>query len=220
MTRRTTRLTRLTAGVLAPALVMLAGCTGEDPDKDSGRVSGGPALATGVDPAWYAAVEQEVADADQVGAIPVLSRGECPLPTPRIAGEELDDDPDVGVSTLGDSGERLVCRWSPPSTDVVVTRFDDPAELELARAEVSEVGEVDNGDNVRVTEAITLGERELFVRRTTYPTNDTHISYSAWYLDDEKSGLVLLDVDAGETRDLIETYDSQQAAEDLAALLG
>ena len=196
-----------TAALAVALLVMASGCTGEDERP------------VGVDPEWYDAVDEAVADADQVGEMPVLSRGSCPVDTPVVAGEELDGSTDVGVSTLGDSGHRLICRWSPPATDLVVTRFEDAAELELARAEVGEVGEVDNGANVETTTAITVGEREIFVRRTVYPTNDTHVDYAAWYLDDENAGMVLLDVEAGDERDLIDSYDDQQAAEDLAALL-
>lgn len=200
---------RGTATLVACAALVLAGCSGEDE----------PELSEGVDAGWYDAVDEAVEDADDVGEIPVLARGECPIDTPEIAGEELDDQPDVGVSTLGDSGHRLICSWSPPATNLVVSRFDDPAELELARAEVGEVGEQDNGANVQVTEAITVGERDFFVRRTVYPTNDTHIDYDVWYLDDDEAGMVLLEVEAGDDRDLISTYDTQQAAEDLADLL-
>ena len=201
------------AAALAAVLVTLgftmSGCTGEDE----------PERTSGVDPAWYDAVDEAVADADGVGEVPVLSRGSCPLDTPVIAGEELDGSADVGVSTLGDSGHRLICGWSPPATDLVVTRFEDPAELDLAREEVARLGEQDNGANVQTTTAVTVGEREIFVRRTVFPTNDTHIDYAAWYLDDDGGGMVLLDVEAGDERDLIDDYDAQQAAEDLAALL-
>lgn len=195
---------------LAVALVVVAsGCSGEDE----------PERTSGVDLAWYDALDEAVADADDVGAVPVLSRGSCPIDTPVIAGEELDGSTDVGVSTLGDSGHRLICGWSPPATDLVVTRFEDPAELDLARDEVARLGEQDNGANVQTTTAVTVGEREIFVRRTVFPTNDTHIDYAAWYFDDEAAGMVLLDVEAGDERDLIDDYDAQQAAEDLAALL-
>ncbi|PUA81925.1 hypothetical protein C7S10_07725 [Nocardioides currus] len=189
---------------------MLSGCSGDNPE---------PERSTGVDPEWYDALDAAVEDAGEVGDIPTLRSDDCPLDTPAVAGEELDGDTDVGVSTLGDSGHRLVCRWSPPATDLVLTRFDDPAELELARDEVGEPGEQDNGDNVETTETITVGDRDLVVRRTVYPTNDSHIDYAAWYFDDESAGLVLLDVETTETRGLIESYDAQQAAEDLAALL-
>ena len=201
------------SAVLAGALlVVLCGCSGDGGDEQ-------PSRSTGVDPGWYDALEEAVADAGQVSGMPVLSRGPCPIDTPVVAGEELDDTPDVGVSTLGDSGHRLICSWSPPATDLVVSRFEDPAELELAREEVGTVGEEDNGANRQRTSAITVGEREIYVRRTVYPTNDTHIDYAAWYLDDENLGMVLLDVEAGDERDLVQSYDTQQAAEDLAALL-
>ncbi|WP_322921302.1 hypothetical protein [Nocardioides renjunii] len=207
--------TRARAALLAPALTVtlaftLAACSDEP----------APVRETGVDPEWYAELDRAVEDADQVGDVPVLSSGSCPIDTPEVAGHDLDEDsPDVGVSTLGDSGHRLICSWSPPATDLVVARFDDPAELELAREDVSRVGEVDNGQNVQVTEAITVGRREFFVRRTTFPTNDSHIDYAVWFLDEDEQGLVLLDVETTDTHDLIETYDAQQAAQDLADLL-
>lgn len=198
------------AAVMAIALVVVtSGCSGEDE----------PERRSGVDPGWFEAVDEAVADADGIGEVPVLSRGSCPFDTPVIAGEELDGSTDVGVSTLGDSGHRLICGWSPPATDLVVTRFEDPAELDLARDEVARLGEQDNGANVQTTTAVTVGEREIFVRRTVFPTNDTHIGYAAWYFDDASAGMVLLDVEAGDERDLIDDYDAQQAAEDLAALL-
>ena len=202
--------TRGSAALLAAAVMLsVSGCGGDEPVR-----------ATGVDPDWYVELDRAVEDADGVGTIPVLSQGSCPLEDPVIAGTDLDEDtPDVGVSTLGDSGHRLICRWSPPATALIVTRFDDPAELELARDSLSELGEQDNGENVELTEMITVGEREFFVRRTVFPTNDSHIDYSVWFLDDEEQGMVLLDVEAGDTDDLIETYDSQQAAEDMADLL-
>lgn len=201
----------LAAAVMLSVSVSVSGCGGDDDE---------PVRATGVDPDWYVELDRAVEDADDVGTIPVLSQGSCPLEAPVIAGTDLDEDtPDVGVSTLGESGHRLICRWSPPATALIVTRFDDPAELELARDSLSELGEQDNGDNVQVTEMITVGEREFFVRRTVFPTNDSHIDYSVWFLDEEEQGMVLLDVEAGDTDDLIETYDAQQAAEDMAALL-
>ena len=197
--------------LLTTVLLTTGGCGGGDDDS--------PARTTGVDPAWYDELEAAVDDAGEIGEIPTLESGDCPLDTPSIAGEELEDDPDVGVSTLGDSGHRLICRWSPPATDLVVTRFDDDAELELAQSEVSQEGEVDNGDNVQSTEVITVGQRELVVRRTEFPTNDSHIDYAVWYFDPDGSGMVLLDVEASDERDLIETYDAQQAADDMDALL-
>ena len=206
--------TRGSAALLA-VVVMFTGsaCSG-------GEDEGEPARATGVDPDWYAELDKAVEEAGPVGEIPTLSRGECPLETPVIAGNDLDEDsPDVGVSALGDSGHRLVCRWSPPATDLVVSRFEDPAELELTRESVGQLGEQDNGDNVRFTEKITVGEREFFVRRTVFPTNDAHIDYSVWFLDEDELGVVLLDIETTDTDDLIETYDAQQAAEDMAALL-
>ncbi len=198
---------------VAAGLLVLAGCSGDDE----------PERTTGVDPEWYDALDRAVADAEEdrgeLGEMPVLTRAECPLDTPEIAGEEIDDDPDMGVSSLGESGHRLICQWSPPATDLIVTRFEDPAELELARQAVSVLGTDDNGANVQETEAITVGERDFFVRRTTFPTNDSHVDYAVWYLDDADDAMVLLEVEASDTRDLIESYDTQQAAEDLAALL-
>ena len=103
-------------------------------------------------------LDAAVEEAGAVGEIPTLSAGDCPIDTPEIAGEEPEDDaPDVGVSTLGESGHRLICSWSGPSADLVVGRFEDPAELDRARDDVGEDGEQDNGDNVEVTETITVG---------------------------------------------------------------
>lgn len=199
--------TALVAGALA---LVLSGCSGDDE----------PARTTGVDPEWYSALEEAVADAGEIGEVPTLKKDDCPLGDPPVvAGEEVEEGAYVGVSTLGDSGHRLICQWSPPATDLIVSRFDEAGELELARDEVSTVGEQDNGANVQVTEAITVGERDFFVRRTVFPTNDSHIDYAVWHFDDDNAAMVLLEVETTDTRDLITSYDAQQAAEDLAALL-
>lgn len=194
--------------------MMLGGCSDDSADDDAD-----PGRTTGVDTEWYDELDAAVAGAGEVGSVPVLERGDCPIDTPEVDGEELDDSPDVGVSSVGESGHRLICSWSPPATDLVVTQFEDAAELELARDEIGQVGTQDNGANVQVTEAITVGERDFYVRQTTFPTNDAHVDYDAWYLDDDNTGFVLLSVEAADERNLIETYDAQQAAQDLADLL-
>ena len=81
------------------------------------------------------------------------------------------------------------------------------------------MGEQDLGVTVQTTEEITVDEHEFIVRRAVFPTDDSHIDYSVWFFDEARPGMVILDVATTKDRGLIKSYTSQQAAEDLAALL-
>lgn len=122
----------------------------------------------------------------------------------------------TGASTLGAAGTRYFCSFTDPSVDLIVVQMDDDAsyaELQQSAKAYSEAG------NEQTDTMVTIGEREILVKKTVYPTNDTHIDYTATYFDADNLGTVILEVEAGETRGLIDSYDEQQAAEDLAAIL-
>ncbi len=72
--------------------------------------------------------------------------------------------------------------------------------------------------NVQTEQTLTAGAREILVKKTVYPTNDSHIDYAAYYFDDANLCTALLEVESTDTRGLIESYDEQQAADDLAAI--
>ena len=100
--------------------------------------------------------------------------------------------------------------------DLVVARFTDAAEfatVDAARRAQQEPG------NEQTDSEIVVGDRTFVVIRTVFPTNDSHIDYAVTYLDEAEQGLVRLDIETTDTRDLIDTYDARRAAEDLAALL-
>lgn len=196
--------------MLAALVLTLSGCSeGQEPETGT---------ETAIDPEWYDALDSAVEDEGAVGPNPKLERGECPLGAPEIAGDEVGGDTVVGASEVEGSRRSLVCRWQQPATELVVVRFDDSTALESAREEVAEVGERDLGFSVQTTEKITVDGLELVVRRTVEPANADRTSYAVSFFDDNGLGMASLAV-GGPTGDPVEGYTSQQAAEDLAALL-
>ena len=190
-------------------MLALVGCSGDEE----------PPTKSGIAAEWFDALDTAVEQAGQVGPIPKLEQGECPIGPPQIAGVAADGESVVGVSAADSSKRRLICQWSGPVTELVVERFEDLSDLESARQEVSVTGEQDLGVTVQSTETITVGEREFVVRRAVYPSDDSHIDYSVWFFDEEGSGMAILDVETTQARQLITTYTAQQAAEDLEQLL-
>ncbi|HXH77136.1 hypothetical protein [Nocardioides sp.] len=202
------RLTPQVPLTLAALVLTLVGCSeGQEPET-----------ATAIDPEWYDALDSAVEAGGGVGPIPKLERGECPLGTPEIAGEEVGGEARVGAAAVDGSRRRLVCEWPQPETELVVVRFEDPTALESAREEVAVVGERDLGVSVQTTEEITVDGHDLVVRRTVETENAERTSYYVSFFDDDGLGMATLDV-AGPVGELPEGYTSQQAAEDLAALL-
>ena len=214
---RTVAALALTVAVLTG---WLTGCTtsaaGTSTSSDSATATG-----SGVPREWYAALGENVAaaeQADEFGGIPVIYPEErCDITdSVSIAGEDTEREAGSGVSTVGTSGSRYVCQFSGPSVDLVVARFTDAAEfatVDAARRAQQEAG------NEQSDFEIIVGDRTFVVIRTVFPTNDSHIDYAVTYLDEAEQGLVRLDIEATDTRDLIDTYDARRAAEDLAAVL-
>lgn len=202
------RLTPQVPLVLGALVLGLAGCSdGQEAET-----------ATAIDPGWYDALDSAVEAEGGVGPIPKLERGDCPLGVPEIAGEAVGGDALVGASAVEGSRRRLVCQWPQPETELVVVRFEDATALESAREEVAVIGERDLGVSVQTTEEVTVDGHDFVVRRTVEPANADRTHYYVSFFDDEGLGMVTLDV-AGAPGDLAEGYTSQQAAEDLAALL-
>jgi nitrous oxide reductase accessory protein NosL len=191
---------RLLTAVVA-VVFTLTGCGGQQaqdaetsagtqPDAGTSPAGG----SVGIPAGWYDVLDTQVAAAGpDVSDVPVISMGgTCELVDQlSIAGEAVNSH-GSGVSTLGESGDRYVCEFTGPSTDLVLVHFEDPSELAAAR-EAVHAHEVP--ENEQTEQTFTVGGREVLVVRTSYPTNDTHIDYAATYVDEEHAGLVLLDVE-------------------------
>ena len=190
----------------------LAGCGGSKDEKPAGD---------GVPKSWYAALDKNYAAAEKdhtVGSVPELSMDDgCDIAKGvEIKGKNTEGEFGSGVSTLGSSGKRYVCSFEHPSVDLVLATFTDKTEydgLDKARRAQTEAG------NEQSEDTFTIGKREIVVVKRSYPTNATHIDYGASYLDPKHRAIVRLDIETTDTRGLITSYSSRQAAKDLAALL-
>ncbi len=206
--RGTTRL-----AVLLLCVGSLAGCGGGGKDqKPAGE---------GVPRSWYAALDRNYAAAEKdgpVGSVPELKMDDgCDITKAvEIKGKDTGSEFGSGVSSLGSSGRRYVCSFNDPSASLVLATFKDKAEyagVDEARRAQTVAGNEESEDT------FTIGKREIVVVKRSYPTNATHIDYGASYLDPTHRAIVRLDVETSDTRGLITSYSSRQAAKDLAALL-
>ena len=215
--RNSTGRRRSLLGALIAVGALTAGCTSTEP----GEAQPPSVAGSGVPSSWYDTLDERYAETEQSGgvrSVPVFENNSgCELDvTVEIAGGPADADMNA-VHTTGDSGRSYVCRFTEPSGELSVTLFADAAEfatVDEARRAQEQAG------NEQTDEEIVIGSRTFAVVRKSFPTNDSHIDYGVTYLDTDKQGLVRLDVETTDDRGLIDSYTPQQAAQDLATLLG
>lgn len=204
----------------ALALTGLAGCSSSDQARsplDAPR----PQTNVSTGAAGLRAVLVERADAayqkagSPNGDTPELHPDEkCPLGVDvRVAGRQPEEF-GAGVSALGESGHRAVCEYTDPSVTFSVGHFDNASELADVVRSAGPQQEVGNAQTGSIE---TVGNRRFTVVRTTYPTNDTHIDYSVTITDPTQLAYAVLQVET--TDEARQTYNSGQAARDLAAVL-
>jgi hypothetical protein len=209
---------RLSALVCGAGMFALAGLTacgsapspGPSPDAATTRAPAGlPAvLVQRVDSAYEKAgrPSSDVPELD--------SDASCPLEVSmRIAGAEVEQF-GAGVSTIGDTGHRVVCEGTDPSITLSVGHLTSGPELTELQ---DNAGPQQEAGNEQTGSTETVGNRRFTVVRTTYPTNDSHIDYTVTLTDPAELAYAVLQVET--TDDARETYSSNQAARDLAAML-
>ena len=203
----------------AATILCLTACSGaSDIGGGDSSSDSGVARTNEVPDNWYQVTKDELAGApDPTSEIPTIDLdAPCELvDTIDIAGEPAEPF-GAGASALDGTGSRYVCQFSEPSSDLVVVQAGDDSSFAALRENAKAFAET---GNEQTDTTITVGERDILVKKTVYPTNDSHVDYAATYSDDDNLGLVLLDVETSDTRGLIDSYDEQQAAEDLAAIL-
>lgn len=221
--RRPPRLSVLLAGGAA-ALVLTGvsacggsgGSTAPVPGAPRASGAGTPSGTSGLPAALVERTDKAYRDAGSpTDEVPTLDpEDECPLHVDtQVAGKKNESD-GAGVSTIGSSGHRVVCEGTEPSTTFSVGHFTSAGEL--SELESSSGAQTEAG-NQQTGSTETVGNRTFTVVRTSYPTNDSHIDYTVTITDRGQLAYAVLQVET--TDEARQTYNSAQAARDLAAML-
>lgn len=192
----------------------LTGCGPLVGDDAAPTASAGPQQP--VPTALVARADKAYSDAGSPrSSVPELDLdADCPLDVrTRIAGQEGKSF-GSGVSGIGDTGHRAVCKTSKPSTTLSVGHFTEQAELTELQDNAGPQQESGN-DQTGSTE--TVDGRTFQVVRTSYPTNDSHIDYTVTITDPAQLAYAALQVET--TDKARQTYSANQAARDLAEIL-
>lgn len=210
------RLAAQAAGLALASLLVTSACGNDTADGDT-ELETPAGLATGIPETWAAGITD---GKERYPDISAQGQGDFAWECPLVESVEVDGETmDSTMTTfwkLDDDTFEVECEFYPPTPASLMfaQAGDDTAFAEL----VDSTDAFEQTGNEQVQSEVTIGERDFVLVTWTYPTNpEAGTKHVACYLDEATLSRACLDIADSDERS--KTYDAEQAAAELSAIL-